>query len=123
MALNDLIWDGMKQQITLIQHISKAIMRPPNLSIMNQVVSLLNVLGSASRKRVMTQNSSFQPIAVPIPQDAAPIESVKGIGKKIGAKLRTFGIITIDDLKMFNIKKSKIIGFSETRIQKWQMSL
>ncbi|HUX98101.1 MAG TPA: helix-hairpin-helix domain-containing protein [Candidatus Deferrimicrobium sp.] len=113
----------MKQQITFIQHVSKAIMNPPKINIMGQVVSLLNVLGGASRKKVMSQHSNFQPIAVPIPQDMPPIENVKGIGKKIGAKLRTFGISTIDDLKLIDIKKCKLPGISAIRIQKWQMSL
>ena len=99
-------------------------MKPPAGNPMGQVVSLLSVLGAASRKKSITQQKeSFKPIAIPIPQEAPPINTVKGIGKKYGAKLGAFGILTIEDLRVFNVEDSKFVGISQKLIQKWQNSI
>ena len=124
MALENLIRQGMQYQLNIIRSLGKSIMKPPAGNVMGQVVSLLSVLGAASRKKVITpQKDSFKPIAIPIPQEAPSINTVKGIGKKYGAKLKAFGILTVEHLRVFNVEDSKLIGISPKLIQKWQNSV
>ncbi len=124
MALENLLRQGMQYQLNIIRSLGKSIMKPPAGNPMGQVVSLLSVFGAASRKKIIAQQKeSFKPIAIPIPQEAPPINTVKGIGKKYDAKLRSFGILTIEDLRIFNIEDSKFVGISPKLIQKWQTSV
>lgn len=91
---------------------------------MGQVVSLLSVLGVAARKKSITpQKEQFKPIVIPIQQEAPSINTVKGIGKKYSAKLKAFGILTIEHLRVFNVEDSKLVGISPKLIQKWQNNI
>ena len=124
MALKNFIMNGVQEQINFIQGITRAIVKPPAENVVGQVVSLLNVLGAASRKQVVKRSiNNFKPIAIPISQLEPPIESVKGIGKKLGVKLRLHGISSTEDLKRYKPGAFKIPGISASRIQKWQNSL
>ena len=124
MALNDLLWNGVKQQINFLQNMTKVFLNPPRVNVVGQIFSLLNVLGAINRKKIVSQqNKSFKPVAVPISPNAPPIESVNGIGKKLGEKLRSYGIATTEDLKMLDGATMKIPGISPVRLQKWQTSL
>jgi len=122
--MENFIRQGMQYQLNIIRSLGKSIMKPPAGNPLGQVVSLLSVLGAASRKKSITQQKeSFKPIAIPIPQEAPPINTVKGIGTKYGAKLGAFGILTIEDLRVFNVEDSRFVGISPKLIQKWQNSI
>jgi len=124
MALEIRLWNGLKEQVDLLQSVAKAIMKPSATSTIGQVVSLFSVLGGISRRNIIRQeNEPFKPIAIPIHSEGPPIETVKGIGKKLGAKLRAFGIITVNDLRIHSPKDFKIPGVSTERIKKWKATL
>ncbi len=124
MAQNNVLLAGLQQQIRFVQSLSNLLIKPPIDNVIGQVFSLLNVLGTASRKKVVdNHDKAFKPIAIPIHLEAPPVETVKGIGPKLAAKLRTAGIKTTDDLKNCNSLALKIPGISPNRIQKWQIIL
>jgi predicted flap endonuclease-1-like 5' DNA nuclease len=114
----------MQYQLNIWRSLGKSIMKPPAGNPVGQVVSLLSVLGAASRKKSITpQKESFKPIAIIIPQEAPPVNTVKGIGKKYSAKLKAFGILTVEHLRVFNVEDSKLVGISPKLIQKWQNNI
>jgi hypothetical protein len=124
MALENLIWNGLQDQLNILRSVTKAIINPAPERPLRNVFSLFSVLGVATRsKTIKHANQKFKPIEIPIKQDSPPVETVKGIGKKLGATLRTFGIKTITDLKNHNPATYKIPGISSQRIQKWQNAL
>ena len=121
MALDYLLRNGVQTQIDIIQSVANALINPPAVNIVGQVASLLNVLGVVSRKQVITHSKKV--VVISRTPNTPPIEAVKGIGKKLGVKLRAVGINTIGDLINLNSKTFNIPGISQTRIQKWQASL
>ncbi|NVM28528.1 MAG: helix-hairpin-helix domain-containing protein [Candidatus Helarchaeota archaeon] len=124
MSFNYIFKNGIQPQIDIIQSIAKSLVRPVRKNTVGQVFSLLNVLGAISKKKVITQsNESFKPKAIPTLQESLPIESIKGIGKKIGTKLRFCGITTTADLKVINPKAYNIPGVSQKRLEKWKNNL
>ncbi len=124
MALEDILLNGLKERVDVLQSVAKAIMKPSGANTIGQVVSLFSVLGGISRKNIIKQeNEPFKPIAIPISSEGPPIETVKGIGKKLGAKLRAFGIMTVNDLRIHSPKDFKIPGISTERIKKWKATL
>ena len=124
MALQDLLRQGFQYQLNILRSVGKSMISMPAGNPMGQVISLLSALGAVSRKKVINQqNESFRPIAVPISQEAPPIEIIKGIGKKFGAKMRAFGIANTEDLRVFNVQDAKLVGISQKLIEKWQNSL
>ena len=124
MALQDLLRQGFQYQLNILRSVGKSMTSTPAGNPMGQVISLLSALGAVSRKKVINQqNKSFRPIAVPISQEAPPIEIIKGIGKKFGAKLRAFGIVNTEDLRLFNVQDAKLVGISQKLIEKWQNRL
>jgi len=124
MALQDMLRQGFQYELNLLKSIGKLLVAAPAGNPVGQVVSLLSALGATSRKKVITQEcETFRPIAIPIPQDSAPVETIKGIGKKFGSKLRVFGICSIEDMRAFNVQDSGLVGISRKLIQKWKNSL
>ena len=123
MALNDLLWNHLHGQIKVVQSITKALVTPSSSNVMEHIVSLINILGHASRmKRIQHVQPPAKSTSL-LKQMSPPIESVNGIGKKLGAKLRSFGIYTVADLKKYNPQAFKIPGISQNRILKWQSSV
>jgi len=123
MTLQDLVRQGFQYQLNLLRSVGKSLINVPHGNPMNQMVSLLSALGSVSRKKTSEQAEYFRPIAIPILQDTPSIETIKGIGKKFGAKLRAFGICSTVDLQIFNVEDSKFVGISPKLIKKWQDSI
>ncbi|MHA1130862.1 MAG: helix-hairpin-helix domain-containing protein [Candidatus Helarchaeota archaeon] len=124
MALENFLWNGLRDQLNILKCVAKAITQPASVNPMKNVLSLFNVLGVVSQKVAIRQtNLNFKPTAVPIIQNTPAIETVRGIGKKLGTKLRSYGIMTVADLKKYDPKISKIPGISPQRIQKWQNNL
>lgn len=124
MALQNLLRQGIQYQLNILSSLGKSIMKPPAGNAMAQVVSLLSVLGAVARKEKMNpQDRAFKPVAVPIPQEATPVNTIKGIGKKYSAKLNAFGILTTEHLRVFNVEDSKLVGISPKLILKWQNSV
>ncbi len=118
MALDYFLRNGVQTQINLIQSVAKALIKPPTTNIIEQVASLFSVLGSVSRKQVINHSKVVQNLEV-----SPPIEAIKGVGIKLGVKLRSVGIATLNDLKTMDAKAFKVPGISQNRIQRWQNSL
>lgn len=124
MALQNLLHQGFQYQLNLLRSISKSLINAPAGNQMGQVVTLLSALGAVSRKKTISQQTElFRPIAIPIKQAAPPVETIKGIGKKFGAKLRAFGICTTEDLQEFRVEDSEFVGISSKLLKKWQSSI
>ncbi len=124
MALETFLWNGLQDQLTILRSVTKAIIHPAPESPLRNMFSLFSVLGVAARRKTIKHTSQeFKPIAIPVKPNSPPIEAVKGIGKKLGATLRTFGIKSVMDLKNHNSKAYKIPGISSQRIEKWQNTL
>ena len=124
MSLSYLLRNGIQSQIDIIHSVTKAIIKPPARNHVGQVLSLFNVLGTISKKKAIIQSQKdFKPVALPIPKSGSPVESIKGVGKKLGAKLRAFGLSSTADLKAANPHAYKIPGISQARLQQWQASL
>ena len=121
MALDYLLRNGVQTQIDIIQSVAKALINPPSVNIVGQMTSLLKVLGVVSRKKIV-KNAENAVVISGTPY-APPIEAIKGVGKKLGAKLRSLGISTLNDLKKMDAKTFKVPGISQSRIQKWQNNL
>ncbi len=121
MSLKYFYQNGLQPQINLIQSVVKALINPRAGNSLEQIFSLLNVIGTSSKKNViMRSNKAVKLTAIPISQGALPIESIKGIGKKLGTKLRSYGITTTVDLKSIEPKDYDIPGISQKRLIKWK---
>ena len=121
MALDYLLRNGVQTHIDIIQSVAKALINPPAINAITQMTSLLNVLGVISRKKVVKNEERV--IAISGTPSAPPIETIKGVGRKLGLKLRAAGVKTIGDLKNLKTLDCNIPGISQNRIQKWQASL
>lgn len=118
MALDYFLKNGVQQQLDIIQSVARALINPPSVNLVGQLTSLFNVLGVVSRKNTVgNMQKAFVNSRIP---PSPPIETIKGVGKKLGGKLREVGINTISDLKQLNPATFKIQGISQSRIEKWQ---
>ncbi|MHA1265482.1 MAG: hypothetical protein ACTSRS_09630 [Candidatus Helarchaeota archaeon] len=117
MSIPYILQHEIRAQVEILESFAKAVFKSPATGITKQVFALFDVLGTVARKQEIRKGAKREPI------QAAPIEAVKGIGKKLGAKLRVFGIKNIRDLERFNPKSVRIPGISQRRIIAWQNSL
>lgn len=113
--------DELRTHIDIFQCLTKALVKPSRSNALGQAVSLLNVLGSVSIKKVVNESRAVSKPT--INRISVPIEAVKGIGKKIGIKMRENGICTVEQLRNCDPRSFKIAGISVNRIVSWQESV